>query len=293
MSDINIPLCKPPDREPRKAQLQVPAGATDCHTHLFGPVETYPYIHHRGYTPPDSSLAEMLHMHAQLGIERVVFTQPSVYGTNNSAILDATRQVPEHARAIVALDMHVSDEQLEQLDSWGVRGVRLNMHTKGGMPIPLDDITRLADRIKEVGWHMEFLFAGEQLDSIEVLLRALPVWVSIAHFAFMPVAPGVAYPPFQKLLRLLTEGNVWIKLSAPYRLSSTPLPPYTDLTPMAQALVAANPERVLWASDWPHPNCYGEVPNDADLLEALGVWVPDTTLRNRILVDNPQIIYRF
>jgi predicted TIM-barrel fold metal-dependent hydrolase len=109
----------------------------------------------------------------------------------------------------------------------------------------------------------------------------------------MPVAPGVAYPPFQKLLRLLTEGNVWIKLSAPYRLSSTPLPPYTDLTPMAQALVAANPERVLWASDWPHPNCYGDVPNDADLLDVLAEWIPDAALRKRILVDNPQILYRF
>jgi predicted TIM-barrel fold metal-dependent hydrolase len=235
----------------------------------------------------------MLHMHAQLGIERVVFTQPSVYGNDNSAILDATRQLPEHARAIVALDMNVSDERLEILDGWGVRGVRLNMHGKGGMPVALDQVTQLAERIKEVGWHLEFLFAGEQFDELEPLLRTLPVWTSLAHFAFMPVDPGVDYPPFQKLLCLLEAGNTWIKLSAPYRLSATPLPPYDDLTAMAQALIAANPERVVWASDWPHPSRYGNQPNDADLLDVLSEWVPYEGVRNKILVDNPQILYRF
>lgn len=232
-------------------------------------------------------------MHRQLGIERVVFVQPSVYGTDNSAILDAMAQIPQRARAVVALDLRVSDAELERLDRLGVRGVRLNLDNLGGMPIALDDVPRLAARIRELGWHLEFLFPGEDLPALEPLLRRLPVPICIAHMAYMPVAAGLDALPVQRLLALLREGNLWLKLSAPNRLSATPLPPYDDVLPLARALVETRPDRLMWGSDWPHPNRFDAQPNDADLLDVLADWAPDPELRRRILVDNPVAFYRF
>ena len=287
----DIPECLPPDRYPRKAQLEVPPGSVDAHTHVFE--SRYPYSPHRGYTPPDSTLEDLLHMHRQLGIERVVFTQPSVYGTDNSAILDAMRRIPDRARAIIAVDMRVTDAALEHYDASGVRGIRLNLDNKGGMPIELRDVNRLSDRIKGLGWHLEFLFPGADLPELEPLFRSLSVPLSIAHFAYMPADPGVNNPPFQILLHLVREGNTWIKLSAPNRVSATPLPPYDDVLPMARALLEAMPDHMMWATDWPHPNKFDAQPNDADLLEVVEQWIPEPDLRRRILVDNPVALYRF
>ena len=286
-----IPTCLPPVRETRRAGLEVPSGSVDCHTHVFVP--GYPLSPSRGYNPPDSTLEDMLSMHAQLGIERVVFTQPSVYGTDNSAILDAMAEIPDRARAVVALDMSVTEEELADLDRRGVRGVRLNLDNKGGMPIDMDEVPRMADRIAELGWHLEFLFAGPEFDDLVDLFRSLPVQISIGHFAYMPASEGVGYPPFQSLLRLVAEGETWIKLSGPNRLGVGDLPPWDEVVPMAHALIEANPDRMVWATDWPHPNKYEVQPNDADLLEQLELWAPDPDMRRRILVDNPVDLYRF
>lgn len=289
MSDI--PVCLPPVRSTRKSRLAVPPGAVDCHTHVFD--SRYPLSSDRGYTPPDSTLEDMLGMHAQLGIERVVFTQPSIYGTDNSAILDAADALGDRARAIVALDMTQPDEELAALDARGVRGLRLNLDNVGGMPVPLDRVPRLADRLAGLGWHMEFLFAGHHLPELLPLLRSLPVPVSIGHFGYMPATEGVDHPPFRSLLELVAEGNTWIKLSAPNRLGVGDLPPWDEVVPMAHALIETRPDRMLWATDWPHPNKYEVQPNDADLLEQLELWAPHPDMRQRILVDNPTALYRF
>jgi len=286
-----IPVCLPPDREPRVSRLTTPGGSVDCHTHVF--VSGYPLSKDRGYTPPDSTLADMLHMHGQIGIDRVVFAQPSVYGTDNSAILDAMSEIPDRARAIVALDMSASDEELADLDRRGARGVRLNLDNKGGMPIELSDVPALARRIADLSWHMEFLFAGHDLPELVPLFRSLPVPISIGHFGYMPATKGVSYPPFQTLLDLVREGNTWIKLSGPDRLGVGDLPPWPEVVPLAHALIEANPDRMVWATDWPHPNKYGSQPNDADLIEQLELWAPDPAMRSRILVDNPTHLYRF
>ena len=286
-----LPVCQPPERATRTSRLQVPPGAVDCHTHVFD--SRYPLSPKRGYTPPDSTLDDMLEMHAKLGIERVVFTQPSVYGTDNSAILDAMARIPDRARAVVALEASVTDDELVELDARGARGLRLNLDNVGGMPIPLDEVSAFADRLVDLGWHIEFLFAGHDLPELVPLLRSLPVPVSIGHFGYMPAPEGVGYPPFQALLELVAEGNTWIKLSAPNRLGVGDLPPWDEVVPMAQALIDARPDRMLWASDWPHPNKFDVQPNDADLIEQLERWVPDERLRSRILVDNPVALYRF
>ncbi len=287
----DIPVCSPPDRNPRKAALDAPPGSVDCHTHVFE--SRYPLAPTRGYTPPDSTLADMLEMHGQLGIDRVVFTQPSVYGIDNSAIMNAMAEIPDRARAVVALDMSVTDAELAELDAKGARGVRLNLDNKGGMPIELHEVGVFADRIADLGWHAEFLFAGHELPELAPLFRSLPVPVSIGHFGYMPAPEGVDYAPFRLLLELVREGNTWVKLSAPNRLGVGDLPPWEAVIPLAHALIDANPDRMLWASDWPHPNKFADQPNDADLFEQLALWAPTEDMRHRILVTNPERLYRF
>ncbi len=286
-----IPTCLPPVRETRRSRLSVPPGSVDCHTHIFD--SRYPLSPARGYNPPDSTLADLEAMHAQLGIERVVFTQPSAYGTDNSAILDAMAALGDRARAVVALEADVSDDELASLDAAGVRGIRLNLDNVGGMPIGLDEVPAFCSRIAEFGWHAEFLFAGPHLPDLAGLLRGLPVPVSIGHFGYMPATEGVKYAPFRMLIDLVTEGNTWVKLSAPNRLGVGDLPPWDEVVPMAHALIEAGPDRMVWASDWPHPNKYEVQPNDADLIEQLELWAPDPALRERILVHNPETLYRF
>lgn len=286
-----IPVCQPPVRETRPTTMATPPDATDCHTHVFE--SRFPMIPNRGYTPPDSNLADMLAMHRQIGIERVVFTQPSIYGIDNTAILSAMDQIPHKARAVVAIDLSLSDDELVALDRRGVRGVRLNLDNVGGMPVELDEIPTLAGRIAELGWHIEFLFAGQHFPELLPMLRSVQVPISIGHFGYMPAAEGVSYPPFRALVDLIKEGNTWMKLSGPNRLGVGDLPPWDAVVPLAHALIEASPERMLWATDWPHPNKFGDMPNDADLIEQLALWAPDPALRNRILVDNPANLYRF
>jgi 2-pyrone-4,6-dicarboxylate lactonase len=287
--------CLPPDRNPRRPRLALPEGSVDTHVHVFEP--GYALSPARGYNPPTSTLADLEHLHATLGIGRVVFTQPSVYGIDNSAILDAMDKLntkkPGRARAVVGLDMKVTEKQLAALDRRGVRGVRLNTDNKGGMPIGFDDIPELEARIRPFGWHLEFLFPGKDIVELMPVFGALRVPMSIAHFAYQPATAGVKAPGFQALLELARRGNTWIKISGANRVSATDLPPYDDVKPMAQALISAAPDRVMWGTDWPHPNKYLVNPNDGDLVEAFGEWVGDAAMRRRIMVDNPAAFYRF
>jgi 2-pyrone-4,6-dicarboxylate lactonase len=291
----DIPDCLPPDRNPRKPRVVLPGGSIDTHVHVFEP--GYPLSPGRGYNPPDSTLADLKHLHATLGIERVVFTQPSVYGTDNSAILNAMAALnaerANRARAVVAITLAITDDELAALDAAGVRGVRLNTDNKGGMPIEMDEIPTLVARIRPFGWHVEFLFPGKDIVELMPVFRSLTVPMSIAHFAYQPATAGVAAPGFQALLELMREGNTWIKISGANRVSATDLPPYDDVKPLAHALIAAAPERIMWGTDWPHPNKYEANPNDGDLVDAFGDWVSDGPLRRKIMADTPAAFYRF
>ena len=293
MSEIRD--CLPPDRNPRRPGFMLPKGSIDTHVHVFEP--GYALSPGRGYNPPTSTLADLKHLHATLGIERVVFTQPSVYGTDNSAILDAMAalngQTPGRARAVVALAMDVGEEKLAALDASGVRGVRLNFDNKGGMPIGIAEIPELAARIAPFGWHIEFLFPGKDIVRLVPVFTALKVPMSIAHFAYQPASAGVAAAGFRALIELARRGNTWIKISGANRVSATDLPPYDDVKPMAQALIEAAPERIMWGTDWPHPNKYVANPNDADLVDAFGDWVSDERMRRKIMIDTPAAFYRF
>jgi predicted TIM-barrel fold metal-dependent hydrolase len=287
--------CLPPDRHPRRPRIALPKGAIDTHVHVFEP--GYALSPARGYTPPHSTLADLTHLHATLGIERVVFTQPSIYGIDNAAILDAMAKLnaktPNRARSVVALDMNFTDKQLAALEASGVRGVRLNTDNKGGMPIELAQVPELAARIRPFRWHLEFLFPGKDILELMPVFTALEVPMSIAHFAYQPAAAGVGAPGFRALLELARRGNTWIKISGANRVSRGDLPPYDDVKPMAQALVEAAPGRIMWGTDWPHPNKYVANPNDGDLVDAFGDWVTDDAMRRRIMVDTPAAFYRF
>jgi predicted TIM-barrel fold metal-dependent hydrolase len=291
----DIQDCLPPDRHPRKPRVILPRGSVDTHVHVFEP--GYPLSPGRGYNPPDSTLADLKHLHATLGIERVVFTQPSVYGTDNSAILDAmaalNADTANRARAVVAITLSITDDELAALDAAGVRGVRLNTDNKGGMPIEMDEIPELEARIRPFGWHIEFLFPGKDVTELMPVFRSLTVSMSIAHFAYQPATAGAAAPGFQALLKLMREGNTWIKISGANRVSATDLPPYDDVKPMAHALIEAAPERIMWGTDWPHPNKYEVNPNDGDLVDAFADWVSDDAMRRKIMVDTPAAFYRF
>ena len=293
MSEIRD--CLPPERNPRRPGIVLPQGSIDTHVHVFEP--GYRLSAGRGYTPPHSTLEDLKHLHATLGIERVVFTQPSVYGTDNSAILNASvalnQERAERARSVVALDMTFSETDLASLDRLGARGIRLNTDNKGGMPIAFSDIPELCARIKPFNWHLEFLFPGKDIVGLMRVFESLTVPMSIAHFAYQPASAGVKAPGFQALLELARRGNTWIKISGANRVSRGDLPPYDDVKPLAHALIEAAPEHIMWGTDWPHPNKYQVNPNDGDLVDALGDWVTDPALLKKILVDNPAKFYRF
>jgi 2-pyrone-4,6-dicarboxylate lactonase len=287
--------CLPPDRNPRKPKVKLPQGSIDTHVHVFE--QGYALSPGRGYNPPDSTLADLKHLHATLGVDRVVFTQPSVYGTDNSAILNASQKLnaetPNRARCVVAITMDIGDDELARLDAAGVRGVRLNTDNKGGMPVTFDEIPALAARLKPLGWHFEFLFPGKDIIELMPVFTALTIPMSIGHFAYQPATAGVSAPGFKALIELMRRGNTWMKISGANRVSETDLPPYDDVKPLAEALIAAAPDRIMWGTDWPHPNKYVANPNDGDLVDAFGDWVSDETMRRKIMVDTPATFYRF
>jgi 2-pyrone-4,6-dicarboxylate lactonase len=287
--------CLPPDRNPRKPKVKLPQGSIDTHVHVFE--QGYALSPGRGYNPPDSTLADLKHLHATLGVDRVVFTQPSVYGTDNSAILNASQKLnaetPNRARCVVAITMDIGDDEFARLDAAGVRGVRLNTDNKGGMPVTFDEIPALAARLKPLGWHFEFLFPGKDIIELMPVFTALTIPMSIGHFAYQPATAGVSAPGFKALIELMRRGNTWMKISGANRVSETDLPPYDDVKPLAEALIAAAPDRIMWGTDWPHPNKYVANPNDGDLVDAFGDWVTDETMRRQIMVDTPAKLYRF
>lgn len=287
--------CIAPDRHPRAPSFALPKGAIDAHVHIFE--NRYALTPVRDYNPPESTLADLVALHETLGFERVVFTQPSVYGTDNSAIMEGMAHLnaatPGRARAIVAAAPDITEDEIAALDAAGARGVRLNADNRGGMAMGFDDIPTLEAKLAPFGWHIEFLIPGNAIVELMPVFRALKVPMSLAHFAFQPAAAGVDAPGFQALLSLVREGNTFVKISAANRVSATDLPPYDDLAPMAEALVAADASRIMWGSDWPHPNKFEVNPNDGDLVDALGDWVRDPALRQSILVDVPAAFYRF
>ncbi|MEM9681819.1 MAG: amidohydrolase family protein [Pseudomonadota bacterium] len=285
--------CPPPDPNPRTPKLSAPAGTCDTHAHVFGPQSKYPYSSARGYTPPDAPYEAYRALHEALGVSRGVLTQPSVYGTDNTAMLDAVARDPANMRAVAAVGADVTDDELRRLNEAGVRGIRVNLVDKGGMPFDsFADVEKFADRVVPMGWHIEYLVHVHDFPDLDVLGR-LPADSVIGHFGYMHISNGVDHPGFQSFLRLFEKGRVWVKMTAPYRLTDRTALPYDDLNPVGQSLRETRPDRLLWGTDWPHPINPKPMANDGDMFDELATWLPDEALRQQVLVDNPKALYGF
>ena len=279
-----------PDPHPRPPRLRLPPGACDCHAHAFGPRDRYPLILSPGYVPAAVTLDDYLKMLHTLGVSRGVLVQPSPYGTDHAALLDALRSRRFPLRGVALYNEALTDRQLETLHYYGVQGARLHILPDNATAV-IAALPRTAERVRAFGWHLQFYVNAAQHPDLDRRLLALPVPAVIDHFGLVPAAGGTDSAGFQMLLRLARSGRCWFKLSAPYRISKES-PGFADVVPLARALVAAAPDRCLWGTDWPHPNA-SFIPNDGDLVDLLADWIPDEALRNRVLVDNPAQLYGF
>jgi 2-pyrone-4,6-dicarboxylate lactonase len=288
----SAPFCQAPDSTVRAPRVQLPEGATDCHAHICGPVEKFPYWSERIYTPPD---ALMPSYKAMLG---GVIVQPSVYADDNRAMLAALASDPKNLRGVAVVKSTISDAELLAMNEAGVRGVRCNIvdlaSAKGELPI--QELRALADRIAPLKWHLELLMHVNEFPQLQSQLGDLPVDLVFGHYGYAPTKVGIEDAGFQALLALMKRGKAWVKFTGPYRISSRPVdqqPMYDDVKPFAQALIACNLSRIVWGTDWPHVMVKGTMPNDADLCDLLGDWVLDSSLREKILVQNPAVLYGF
>ena len=288
--DAAIPGCQAYNPDPGKPRLQIPPHSCDCHAHIFGPPDQYPYAPNRSYTPPEASTEAYLRMLGALGFERAVIVQPSVYGVDNSCTRDAILASGGMWRGVAVVEPCVTDSRLAELHAAGFRGVRINLLFKGGLQ--METLEQIARAIQPLGWHVQLLLDGRDLPELSDRLRRLPVDFVVDHMGHMPASLGAGHPGFQTLLELLRGGRCWVKLSGAYRISAKPQP-YEDAIPIARALVETAPDKLVFGTDWPHPSISVPMPQDASLLDLLPLWAPDEATRQKILVENPARLYGF
>jgi predicted TIM-barrel fold metal-dependent hydrolase len=282
----------------------MPPGATDCHAHIFCDQKAFPMFGGRSYTPDAAPVAELLALHRRLTIERVVFIQPSVYGSDNACLLAAMREVGSHARGVAVVDEKTTEGEIDAMIRAGVRGIRINLETTGQSD-PALARKRFLDAVTRVGTrrlHIQMFTRPSVIAAIKDAVESSPVTVVFDHFGGAQAAGGVQQPGFDALVSLVASGKAYVKLSAPYR-GSADAPSYRDMAPLAKALVAANAQRILWGSDWPHPATSPDARNaetgtwprlkidDVAVLDQLAVWVPSAPQRRVVLVQNPARLY--
>lgn len=282
-------LCFHPN--PRKPRFRLPAGAVDAHCHVFGPAARFPFAPERRYTPCDAGKEALFALRDHLGFERNVIVQATCHGTDNAALLDALETAGARARGVVSLNADVSDGQLRAMDEAGVRGVRFNFVRRLVGERDPRDCLPLIGRIAPLGWHAVVYFEAADLGRLTPFLRDLPLTVVIDHMGRPEVSRGVADPGFRDFLRLMEEnGHIWTKVTCPERLTVQG-PPYDDVVPFARAVVERFPDRVLWGTDWPHPNMKSHMPDDGDLVDFIPRIAPTPAVQRKLLVDNPMRLY--
>jgi 2-pyrone-4,6-dicarboxylate lactonase len=280
----------PPHPDPRRPRLSLPAGACDAHCHIFGPEHRFPFAPDRPYTPPDAGIEQFQRLQTRLGLSCAVFVQAACHGTDNAALLDALRVGAGRYAGVAMIDETCSDAELAALHGAGVRGTRLNFVAHLGGAPDLDRVWRTVERIVPLGWHVEVHFDARDLPTYATLLERLPVPYVIDHMARVDAPAGLDQEPFRVLLALMADPRCWVKISGAERLTAGGTPPYDDVVAFARALIATAPDRVLWGTDWPHPNVR-HMPDDGDLVDLVAEYAPDERTRNAILVDNPRRLY--
>lgn len=272
----------------KSPRLAAPEGACDTHMHFYN--GAFPSAPTALMTPPDALVDDYRALQKRLNLERVVIVQPSTYGLDNSCQLAALKAFGENARGVMVVDTTTSDAELDRLTRLGVRGARFHM-LPGGV-VPWEMLEEVAARVHNFGWHIQLQMNGRDFPLREAVLKRLPGMLVVDHVGRFMAPVSTDDPAFQALLRLLESGRCWVKLSGPYESSVSGAPDWADVAPEARALARAAPERMLWASNWPHPGRKNP-PDEADLLDVLLDWVDDETVRNRILADNPAELYGF
>lgn len=284
--------CAPPDPHTKVPRFKMPALACDAHCHVFGPAAKFPYAADRAYTPPDAPKERLAALHKILGIERAVIVQASCHGTDNRATLDAIAASGGRYRGIAIVDDTLTERDFVALQEGGIRGVRFNfVKHLGGMP-DMNVFRRVIDRIRQFGWHLVVHLDAADMAELSGIFRRLPLAFVIDHMGRVKAAAGLDQAPFRALLELMKLENCWVKVCGSERVSSAG-PPFLDAVPFAQALVEAAPERVLWGTDWPHPNIARHMPNDGDLVDLAPQIAPTEELQQRLLVTNPAKLYDF
>ena len=273
----------------RKPRFRLPPGACDAHNHVFGPAAKFPYAPERRYTPEDAPKEALSALHALLGIERAVIVQASCHGKDNRAMLDAIADAPNRRRGVAMVDDDFTDKDLTALDRGGVRAVRFNfVRHLGGTP-DMDVFHRVIDRIKGLGWHVVLHMDAPDIVPLGDMMRKLPLPFVIDHMGRVEATAGTEQPAFRALLELAKRENCWIKVCGAERIS---LPPYGAAVPIARALVEAIPDRVLWGTDFPHPNLKHEA-DEADLVDLIPQFAGTAEAQRKLLVDNPARLYGF
>jgi predicted TIM-barrel fold metal-dependent hydrolase len=276
---------------------KLPAGACDTHCHVFGPAATFPYAEPRSYTPDDAPLEAYLAMLDRLGFDRGVLVQPSAYGRDNTAMLDALTREPKRLRGVGVGGAELTPETLKAWHAGGVRALRANEFRRDGKPyyqngVGLKDVEPFYPLMQELGWHLQLWIDTRDLPDLMPQLDRVPVPIVVDHMGRLEHRHGTQNPGFQALLRAIGGGKFWAKLSGTYRLGATP-PDYVQAKPFNDALVAANPDNLVWGTDWPHPRPEGPVPDAQRLIDVFLEWTPSAALRQAILADNPARLYNF
>ena len=277
---------------PRPPRFAAPRGAVDAHCHVFGPGAQFPYAPERRYTPCDAPHAKLFGLRDFLGFERNVLVQATCHGADNRALVDALRAAEGRARGVATVAAGITDGELVALDAAGVRGVRFNFVRRLVDTTPREVLLQIAQRVAPLGWHVVIYFEAAELPELYGFFASLPTTVVVDHMGRPEVTLPPDGPEFELFVRLMREhSNIWSKVSCPDRLSKSGPPEYNDVVPFARRLVETFPDRVLWGTDWPHPNLKSHMPDDGALVDFIPKVAPTPDLQRRLLVDNPTRLY--
>jgi len=286
------PACAPHDRHPKKPRLIVSPLSCDSHFHVFGPHARFPFAADRTFTPQDAPKEELFALHKLLGFERGVFVQSACHGDDHSVVLDLIAAAPERYRGVALLKATTPQAEIERLHAGGIRGVRFHFFSHLGKPAPYDDLRAIIGKVAPLGWHIAIHVGGQGVLEQYDFITAIDAPVVIDHIGRIDIAEGLDGKAFTALKRLLDRGNVWVKLSGTDRITKRQPYPYTDAVAFPRALAVHAPERVVWGSDWPHPNHFA-VPNDGELVDLIAEIAPDEAIRRKMLVENPAKLFGF
>jgi 2-pyrone-4,6-dicarboxylate lactonase len=277
---------------PCKPDFVPPAGAVDAHCHVFGPGDIFPFADERKYTPCDASKDQLWALRDHLGFSRNVIVQATCHGADNRAMIDALESSNGMARGVATVKSSVTDEELQAMHKAGVRGVRFNFVKRLVDALPFDSLASIAERIAPLGWHIVIYFEAQDLEEYYSFFTSLPTTVVVDHMGRPDVSKPVKGGDFDLFMKLMTENkNFWSKVTCPERLSLEGPPLYSDVIPFAQRVVDSCSDRVLWGTDWPHPNMKSHAPDDGQLVNFIPKIAPTAELQQKLLVDNPMRLY--